>query len=108
MRSLPIIEGDQINEKLQEIQNHKGFTHQNWPQFLEYFSRIWLEKYPIKNITLRTNNYLERYNRRLGNKFQNAQPNIFAFIAAIKDEQRYCSNLTNGIGSGNIPYSVEF
>ncbi|KAF0986450.1 hypothetical protein HZS_4019 [Henneguya salminicola] len=79
--------------------------------------RIWLEKYPpslwknerqTKNINSRTNNCLERYNRRLGSKFQNAHPNIFGFITAIKDEEHYFSNLTTGIRSGNIPYSVEF
>ncbi|KAF0991763.1 hypothetical protein HZS_1190 [Henneguya salminicola] len=75
MRSLQSIEDDQINEKLQAIQNLKGLTHQNWPQILEYFSRIWLEKYTpslwknerqTKNINSRTNNCLERYNRRFG------------------------------------------
>ncbi|KAF0985562.1 hypothetical protein HZS_3928 [Henneguya salminicola] len=45
MRSLPSIEDDQINEKLQEIPNFKSLTRQNWFQFWEYFSRIWLEKY---------------------------------------------------------------
>ncbi|KAF0991937.1 hypothetical protein HZS_2802 [Henneguya salminicola] len=74
MRSLPCIEDDQINEKLQKIQNLKGFTHQNLPQFWEYFSRIWLENYPpglwknkrkLENINSCTNNCLEQYNRRL-------------------------------------------
>ncbi|KAF0990124.1 hypothetical protein HZS_5479 [Henneguya salminicola] len=69
LRALPSIEDDQINENLQEIQNFKGLTHQNWPQFLEYFSRIWQEKYPpslwknerqTENINSRTNNCLER------------------------------------------------
>ncbi|KAF0989858.1 hypothetical protein HZS_776 [Henneguya salminicola] len=79
--------------------------------------RIWLEKYSPslwknepqpENINSRTNNCLERYNRRLGSKFQNANPNIFWFIASIKNEEHYCSNLITGILSGNIPYSVEF
>ncbi|KAF0986432.1 hypothetical protein HZS_2646 [Henneguya salminicola] len=117
MRSSPSIEDDLINEKLKEIQNHKGLTPKNCPQFCEYFSRIWLDKYPpslwknerqTENINSRTNNDLERYNRRLGGKFQNTHPNIFGLIAAIKDEEHYFSNLTTELRSGNIPYSVEF
>ncbi|KAF0991817.1 hypothetical protein HZS_6531 [Henneguya salminicola] len=46
MRSLPRIEDDQTNEKLQKNEYLKGLTHQNWPQFCEYFSQIWLEKNP--------------------------------------------------------------
>ncbi|KAF0989094.1 hypothetical protein HZS_3616 [Henneguya salminicola] len=86
MRSLQSIEGDQINEKLQEIPNHKGLTHQKLRQFLEYFGRIWLDEYPPKNINSRTNNCFERYNRRLVSK-KNAHPNTFWFITAIKDEE---------------------
>ncbi|KAF0991786.1 hypothetical protein HZS_5900 [Henneguya salminicola] len=49
------------------IQNLKGLTPQNWPQFWEYFSQIWLEKYPpslwknerqTEKINSRTNNCL--------------------------------------------------
>ncbi|KAF0989626.1 hypothetical protein HZS_3539 [Henneguya salminicola] len=87
------IDDDQIDEKFQEIENLKGLTPKNWPQILEYFSRIWLEKYPpslwknerqTENINLRTNNCLERYNRRLGSKFQNTHPNIFGFFCLDK------------------------
>ncbi|KAF0988112.1 hypothetical protein HZS_6894 [Henneguya salminicola] len=90
IRSLPSIEDDQIN-----IQNFKGLTHPNLHQFWEYFSRIWLEKYPpsllknerqTENINSRANNCLDRYNRRLRSKFQNTHPNIFGLIATIKDE----------------------
>ncbi|KAF0990028.1 hypothetical protein HZS_2206 [Henneguya salminicola] len=117
MRSLSSIDGHQINENLQEIQTLKGLTHQNWPQFWEYFRQIWIEKYPpslwknkrkTENLNSRTNNCPERYNRRLGSKFQNAHPNIFGLIAAIKDDELYFSNLTPRIRSGNIPHSVEF
>ncbi|KAF0986998.1 hypothetical protein HZS_2506 [Henneguya salminicola] len=96
MRSLPSIEGDQINEKLQEIQNFKGLIHQNRPLFWEYFSQLWLEKYPpilwkndqqTEKIPSRTNSCLEQYNCTHGS---------------------YFSNFTSGIRSGNIPYSVEF
>ncbi|KAF0992254.1 hypothetical protein HZS_2406 [Henneguya salminicola] len=89
MRLLSSIEGDQINEKLQEIQNLKGLTHQTWPHFWEYFSQIWLEKYPpslwknarqTEKINSSTKNCLERYNRRLGSKFQNTHPNIFGLL----------------------------
>ncbi|KAF0987550.1 LOW QUALITY PROTEIN: hypothetical protein HZS_7147 [Henneguya salminicola] len=114
MSSLPSIEADQINEKLQEIQNLKGLNHQNWPRFWEYFSR-----YSLSNIRLvdgktndkqktSTHTQTKRYKRRLGSKFQNAHPYIFGVITAIKDEEHYFSNLTRGIRSANIPSSVEF
>ncbi|KAF0989591.1 hypothetical protein HZS_4204 [Henneguya salminicola] len=37
-------------------------------------------------IRVRTNNYLERYNRHLNENFANTHPNLFGFIAGIQKD----------------------
>ncbi|KAF1742964.1 hypothetical protein MXB_1295 [Myxobolus squamalis] len=43
------------------------------------------------------NNYLERYNRRLVERFMNSHPNIFAFVNVIKEEDQYFRNFTREV-----------
>ncbi|KAF1740220.1 hypothetical protein MXB_1302, partial [Myxobolus squamalis] len=50
----------------------------------------------------RTNNCLERYNRHLNELFANAHPNLVAYIAAIKNDEEYYSNMMRSIRSGSI------
>lgn len=68
-------------------------------QFWAYFRSIWLIRFDptiwnssyleSSEIANRTNNALERYNRRLNEHFTNAHPNLFAFVEVIKQEFRY-------------------
>ncbi|KII66652.1 hypothetical protein RF11_01918 [Thelohanellus kitauei] len=74
--------------------------------------KVWIQKYPptlwnsnyINNgeILQKTNNCLERYNRRIGDQFLNAHPNIFNFVEVIKNKALYFTTLTSSIRSGRI------
>lgn len=70
-------------------------------RFWNYFTKTWIGRYGAKlwNISQvndeilvgRTNNALERYNRRFGEIFMNAHPNITAFVMAIRSEFEFYS-----------------
>lgn len=48
------------------------------------------------DITNRTNNPLERYNRRINEAFPVAHPNLLQFVHVIRDEaKRYCQMIEN-------------
>lgn len=89
------------HEILSAIQYIKTLTtnEDNVNMFWLYFERTWLSRFPpnvwntfdipesdFKN---RTNNALERYNRRLNDFFVNAHPNICSFAEIIKSEFEY-------------------
>ncbi|KAF0988013.1 hypothetical protein HZS_2772 [Henneguya salminicola] len=67
--------------------------------FWSYFNLIWRRRFEPqlwnisnindKNITGRTNNALERYNRRTGENFSNAHPNLASFISIIRTDFLY-------------------
>ncbi|KAF1742319.1 hypothetical protein MXB_842, partial [Myxobolus squamalis] len=50
----------------------------------------------------RTNNCLERYNRHLNELFANAHRNLVTFIAAIKNDEEYYSNIMRSIRLGSM------
>ncbi|KAF1740101.1 LOW QUALITY PROTEIN: hypothetical protein MXB_787 [Myxobolus squamalis] len=51
---------------------------------------------------VRTNNCLERYNRHLNDLFANAHPNLVVFIAEIKKDEEYYSNMMRSIRSRSM------
>ncbi|KII60792.1 hypothetical protein RF11_02653 [Thelohanellus kitauei] len=67
--------------------------------FWLYFQKTWLVRFPSKvwntfdisksDIMNRTNNALERYNRRMNDFFANAHPNLVSFPKIIRDEFKY-------------------
>ncbi|KAF0985530.1 hypothetical protein HZS_7338 [Henneguya salminicola] len=69
--------------------------------FWDYFSKIRLTRFPLSqwninaygvyHLAERTNNCLERYNRRIGDFFLNTHPNLTAFISVIKVEFNFYS-----------------
>lgn len=87
--------------------------------FWNYFEIIWRKRFDPQLWNLssindqelagRTNNALERYNRRLGEHFANAHPNLPAFIAVIKTEFLYFSERCNEIrqNSSGIDYQPQ-
>jgi hypothetical protein len=118
LKGLLAINEDDVFQEVARIETHIELQGAAFSNFWAYFRNTWLVRFPPTlwrnnndDITLngaRTNNCLERYNRRLGDKFLNAHPNIFSFIAAIQEEEHYYSNLVRGIRSGSIAYAVEF
>ncbi|KAF1740722.1 hypothetical protein MXB_36, partial [Myxobolus squamalis] len=67
--------------------------------FWTYFARTWINQFPPETwnisehseslIVGRTNNALERYNRRIGDAFMNVHPNIASFVTVIRAEFEY-------------------
>ncbi|KAF1740856.1 hypothetical protein MXB_4111 [Myxobolus squamalis] len=67
--------------------------------FWTYFAKTWINRFPPETwnisehskslIVGRTNNALERYNRRIGDAFINAHPNIASFVTLIRAEFEY-------------------
>jgi hypothetical protein len=81
--------------------------------FLEYFANTWIKKYdPViwtqvnqkKKVLIRTNNGLERYNRRLNEKFSSAHPSMPTFIQVIREETLYYSLYLTNIRRGVEPF----
>ncbi|KAF0990418.1 hypothetical protein HZS_7382 [Henneguya salminicola] len=84
--------------------------------FWTYFQNAWIKKYNPTLWTLcniedmeifgRTNNALERYNRRLNDFFVNSHPNLASFVSIIKNEFLYHSELCKQIrqDSSNIHF----
>lgn len=105
-----------INQNIEIIKNDPRLADPDWIPFWNYFSKTWIKTFPpslwcnsktdSEGILSRTNNCLERYNRRIGEKFQNAHPNIYSFIAAIKAEENYYAEHINGIRLGKIPFPM--
>ncbi|KAF1742603.1 hypothetical protein MXB_5187, partial [Myxobolus squamalis] len=85
--------------------------------FLKYFEKTWIQTFILffwcnnrtnsEGILAQTNNCIERCNRRIREKFQNAHPNIYAFIAVIIDEEHYFTELINVILKRKIPFPME-
>lgn len=67
--------------------------------FWSYFEKTWLVRFPSNvwnnfdisqsDLMNRTNNGLERYNRRMNDFFANAHPNLCSFAEIIRDEFKY-------------------
>ncbi|KAF0986982.1 hypothetical protein HZS_7176 [Henneguya salminicola] len=76
--------------KIKTINDHDAIL------FWTYFQNTWIKKYNPTLLSLsnvedmeisgRTNNALERYNRRLNAFFVNSHPNLASFVSIIKNE----------------------
>jgi hypothetical protein len=78
-------------------------------EFRVYFEEFWMPKFDFWNVSRfecsfgnlkRTNNCLERYNRRLNDKFPLAHPSITQFASVIQQEKCYYSQLIRSIQVG--------
>lgn len=97
---LTVVPIEEINLAIQFIKTLTN-DEENLSLFWDYFHNTWVKRFdPILwnfsntddlDIVGRTNNALERYNRRLGDHFFNAHPNICMFISVIKNEFLYYS-----------------
>ncbi|KAF0985614.1 hypothetical protein HZS_4522, partial [Henneguya salminicola] len=61
------------------------------PTVLRYISTLTVLQPELTSFWKRTNNALERYNRRIGENFANAHPNLASFISIIRTEFLYYS-----------------
>jgi hypothetical protein len=104
---LTVIPHSEIDLGIEYICEVTGTDGDNWAPFWSYFKNTWIKSFPVPlwNISLvnenhlagRTNNALERYNRRFGEKFGAAHPNISAFIQVTRSEFQYFAQLHKNI-----------
>ena len=98
---------------LQDLPEMQTIAHK---EFFDYFHKTWMEKYgpemwnisdlTTKTLVTRTNNPLERYNRRLNELFLAAHPTLARFVSIIRSEEADYSNLIRGIRSGSTSNSI--
>jgi hypothetical protein len=79
-----------------------------WKMFWKYFRNTWMVRFSptlwkssevgIEEMERRTNNALERYNRRLNERFSTAHPNIGTFIEGLRNEEMYFVSPSKNIG----------
>jgi hypothetical protein len=79
--------------------------------FKSYFIHYWIPKFEFWNIhrflesslpnIKRTNNCLERYNRRLNSKFPIAHPKIIQFVSTLRQEESYYTQYIRSIMAGS-------
>ena len=70
-------------------------------------SAIWnISEISEEDLAGRTNNPLERYNRRLNSLFPNAHPRLIQFVTIIKDEDEHYTILTECIRSGKLEFPL--
>lgn len=109
---ITVVPIEEIHMALQFLQTLLVFQPE-LASFFNYFNSTWLNRFnpslwslsSVNSYELagRTNNALERYNRRIGEHFSNAHPNLAAFVAVIKSEFLVYSEKCNEIrqnGSG--------
>jgi hypothetical protein len=114
---LTIIPHDQLSLAIKFIRRHDVLRHNEWKGFWKYFDRTWTRRYPISlwnihdqsdyELSGRTNNAVERYNRRLGDQFPNAHPTLGFFLQVIRKEEAYFSHLTEAIRKGSVKISTQ-
>jgi hypothetical protein len=99
----------------EKVQNLSEISLDVFHQFKDYFFAYWMPKFHYWNISRfnydlryfkRTNNALERYNRRLNSKFPNAHPTIVQFAATLRKEECYFTQYIRSIQTG-IQYLEE-
>ena len=67
---------------------------------------LWnIQDVPNRDLCGRTNNPIERYNRRLNERLS-AHPNLLSFISVIREEDNYFSLYCSEIRRGTTPLSV--
>lgn len=110
---LTLLPVPEIPTGIEYIKFLTGIGVNNVEMFWTYFERVWMKRYDpkiwninsskVSDFAGRTNNCLERYNRRLGDFFNNAHPNLASFALVLKNEFEYYSEKTRAAredGSG--------
>lgn len=114
---LTVISIDEIEIALEYIKNKFIIKEQKINEFIEYFKRVWINKYPpilwnyssmdVNSIVARTNNPIERYNRRLNEQFSTAHTSLIKFINVLQEEESFYTNQIRKIRSGKLKRNLE-
>jgi hypothetical protein len=94
---LTLVKRDEIDDTIADLRlKLERGDREKWEKFWSYFGKTWLREFAFSTwniselqeedieITNRTNNGLENFNKKLNNVFSSPHPNIFMFINAIK------------------------
>ncbi|KAF0986420.1 hypothetical protein HZS_6132 [Henneguya salminicola] len=99
IKLVALVPTESINHTIQYIKSLL-FDNSNLDIFFNYFNSTWLKKYEPSHWNInkvaydtefigRTNNSIERYNRRLSDKFSRPHSKFAAFTQIIKEEFLY-------------------
>jgi hypothetical protein len=110
---LCVVEEDKLNLVLEYI-SEKSVEHDKMlsnimTEFSLYFKEFWFPKFNLWNVSRfigelpklkRTNNCLERYNRRINSNFPHAHPSIMQLVGTLRNEESYFSQYIQSIQVG--------
>jgi hypothetical protein len=109
---LTLVDQSKLGDVIHNFRS-KTASNQCWQNFWVYFARTWMDRFPpalwnisqVANSLLsgRTNNCVERYNRRIGEKFPHAHPPLLSLISVMKAEFTYYFLFCARIRSGEEP-----
>jgi hypothetical protein len=86
-------------------------SESKWSEFWKYFSKTWLNKYDPHTWNIfgldndfinRTNNPLERYNRRLNEEMGVVHPGLAHFVQILKNEADYYIALIGAVKAKKV------
>ncbi len=89
-----------------------------WDRFWEYFASTWLGSYKVtswnicgqdnkyKELMNRTNNGLERYNKRFNGLFDGRKPTLLEFVQIVESESREQAQMMDDVRRNNIQRAV--
>lgn len=100
-----------VKKKIRDRCEEEGhaYSRVKWNSFWRYFQRTWIDMFPPKfwnihdvlhSAVARTNNALERCNRKLNDAFPTPHPSLPRFIQTIEEVSRQYVNLRNDTAAG--------
>jgi len=107
---LTLISHSDIEKWIEYIQSNPQLESDKWSLFWHYFKSTWIRRFdlslwnisdiPDRDLCGRTNNPIERYNRRLNERLT-THSNICVFVSVIRDEElffsTYCDDIRRGV-----------
>ena len=114
---MTLVDPTKIQITIKYVQEKIGHPDK-WINFWRYFSTTWITRFNPRlwsihkiddeQISGRTNNWLERYNRILNEQFANPHPNIFTFLSTLQNEENYYTKLLRNIWLGIVKMNKKF
>jgi hypothetical protein len=96
---LTLVQHKELPLAIQYLREKLQLFSCEWSRFWVYFEKTWQNRFPPKywnvsehhahSIQGRTNNCIERYNRRLGEKFACPHPKLLQFVQVLRSKAEY-------------------
>ncbi|CAF4823862.1 unnamed protein product [Rotaria socialis] len=104
--ALPLVDNDILPYAIEYLQRHIPTGSDQCCEFLRYFESQWLLSVPrqywhVGNLIPRSNNWIEGYNNRIGNRFGN-RPNIWLFLYRLLIEEQIIEQRVQQLVFGKI------